>query len=86
MKTLEVGLGDRAYPIHIGDGLLAPRGRAAGRRSADGASVIVTNAVVAAHHLAPLQGVAARRAARTSTSCCCPTAKRTRTGDAATTC
>ncbi|HLX29358.1 MAG TPA: 3-dehydroquinate synthase [Casimicrobiaceae bacterium] len=54
MITLTVGLGERAYPIHIGEGLLAhagdrlalPRGQRA---------VIVTNAVVAANHLAPLK-------------------------------
>jgi len=54
MKTLEVGLGARAYPIHIGRGALARAGEllkaAAARRA-----VIVTNAVVAAHHLAPLK-------------------------------
>ena len=54
MKTLEVGLGDRAYPIHIGTGLLPRAGEllqpSRGRRM-----VIVTNAVVAAHHLAPLK-------------------------------
>lgn len=54
MTTLTVGLGDRAYPIHIGSGLL-PR---AGEMLAAGPgqrTVIVTNAVVAAHHLAPLK-------------------------------
>ena len=53
MRTLGVGLGDRAYPIHIGSGLC----RAAGDllRLDDGSrAVIVTNAVVAAQHLAPL--------------------------------
>ena len=51
---LTVGLGDRAYPIHIGTGLLARAGALLGRESLRRA-VIVTNAVVAAHHLAPLQ-------------------------------
>lgn len=54
MKTLDVDLGERAYPIHIGSGLLHRAGEllgaTPGRRT-----VIVTNAVVAAHHLAPLQ-------------------------------
>jgi 3-dehydroquinate synthase len=54
VKTLEVGLGARAYPIHIGSGALARAGEllkaAASRRA-----VIVTNAVVAAHHLASLK-------------------------------
>ena len=51
---LTVGLGDRAYPIHIGTGLLARAGELLGKQSLRRA-VIVTNAVVAAHHLAPLQ-------------------------------
>jgi 3-dehydroquinate synthase len=54
MKTLEVGLGARAYPIHIGRGVLPRAGELmpanSGRRA-----VIVSNAVVAAHHLAPLR-------------------------------
>jgi 3-dehydroquinate synthase len=54
LKTLEVGLGERAYPIHIGKGLLARVANlldvAAERRF-----VVITNAVVAAHHLAPLK-------------------------------
>jgi 3-dehydroquinate synthase len=54
MSTLEVGLGERAYLIHLGAGLLANAGEhlhaAPGQRG-----VIVTNAVVAAHHLAPLK-------------------------------
>jgi 3-dehydroquinate synthase len=54
MTSLEVGLGERAYPIHIGEGLLRGVGEllnaASGQRV-----VIVTNAVVAAHHLAALK-------------------------------
>ena len=54
MTTLTVGLLDRAYPIHIGSGLLPRAGEllaaALGPRT-----VIVTNAVVATHHLAPLK-------------------------------
>ena len=54
MRTLDVGLGARAYPIHIGRGALA---RAGGllQSSASRRAVIVTNAVVAAHHLAGLK-------------------------------
>jgi len=54
MRTLDVGLGARAYPIHIGRGAL---GRAGGllQSSASRRAVIVTNAVVAAHHLAGLK-------------------------------
>ena len=54
MKTLSVGLGERAYPIHIGEGLLANAGELAGL-PAGARAVIVTNAIVAAHHLAPLK-------------------------------
>jgi len=54
VKTLEVGLGARAYPIYIGRGALARAGDAV--RSGDASrAVIVTNAVVAAHHLAALK-------------------------------
>ena len=60
MRTLEVALAERTYPIHIGAGLTAHAGELlAGvvRRRA----VIVTNATVASHHLAPLRvGLAAR--------------------------
>jgi 3-dehydroquinate synthase len=58
MHTLEVALGQRSYPIHVGSGVL---GRAdallppLGRRA-----VIVTNATVAAHYLAPLKAALAR--------------------------
>src|SRR5579864_997933 len=54
MTTLEVELADRAYPIHIGEGLL---GNAAELLAAKPGQrfVIVTNAIVAAHHLAPLK-------------------------------
>jgi 3-dehydroquinate synthase len=54
MTTLEVGLGDRAYPIHIGDGLLSRAGDLLGATVGPRA-VIVTNAIVAAHHLSPLK-------------------------------
>ena len=53
-RKLEVGLGERTYPIHIGRGALDRAGtmlRELGARRA----VIVTNATVAAHWLAPLQ-------------------------------
>jgi 3-dehydroquinate synthase len=53
-RTLAVALGGRSYPIHIGAALLPgiaellPAVRS-------GRAVIVTNPVVAAHHLSPLQ-------------------------------
>ena len=54
MRTLDVGLGSRAYPIHIGRGVLARAGEML-RAGTSRRAVIVTNAVVAAHHLAPLK-------------------------------
>ena len=54
MKTLDVALGERAYPIHIGSGLVSRAGELltdAVRKRA----VIVTNAIVASHHLEPLR-------------------------------
>ena len=54
MKTLEVALSDRAYPIHVGDGLLARAGALLDTRQGQRA-IVVTNAIVAAHHLATLK-------------------------------
>jgi 3-dehydroquinate synthase len=54
VKTLHVALGERAYPIHIGSGLVSR----AGALLADAVrkrAVIVTNAIVASHHLEPLR-------------------------------
>ena len=60
MRTLEVALGDRSYPIHIGTGLTARAGELLAdvvRRRA----VIVTNATVASHRLEALRkGLTAR--------------------------
>ena len=53
-RTLDVGLGARSYPIHIGAGTLARAGATvagAGARRA----VVVTNEIVASHWLAPLR-------------------------------
>jgi 3-dehydroquinate synthase len=52
LRTLHVGLGERAYPIHVGRDLLR---RAGELIPAAGRFVIVTNALVASHHLAPLR-------------------------------
>ncbi len=54
MTTLTVRLRDRAYPIHIGSGLLARAGELLATEPRT-RMVIVTNAVVASHHLAPLK-------------------------------
>ncbi|MEP6998388.1 MAG: 3-dehydroquinate synthase [Betaproteobacteria bacterium] len=54
MPTLTVALAARSYPIHIGAGLLARAGELlAAPRPAR--AIIVTNPVVSAHHLAPLE-------------------------------
>ncbi len=50
--TLDVSLGERSYPIRIGPGVLSDVGRTVGAAGARGA-VVVTNATVAAHWLAP---------------------------------
>ncbi len=54
MRTLTVALGERGYPIHIGADLLGQIG-ALLPDSRSGRVVIVTNAIVASHHLASLQ-------------------------------
>ena len=54
MRTLEVALRDRAYPIHVGERVLQQAGTLLGVRPGERA-VVVSNAVVAAHHLAPLR-------------------------------
>jgi 3-dehydroquinate synthase len=53
VSTLEVRLAERSYPIHIGTGLLARAGELLAPHSS-GRAVIVTNPIVAAHHLEPL--------------------------------
>ena len=60
MRTLDVELGDRSYPIHVGAGLLGRAGELLADR-AGGRGVIVTNPTVAAHHLQRLRtGLAPR--------------------------
>ena len=59
MRTLTVALGARSYPIHIGAGLLNRVGELLPpTRSAR--AIVVTNPVVAKHHLAPLQAALSR--------------------------
>jgi 3-dehydroquinate synthase len=53
-RTLAVALGGRSYPIHIGSALLTAIGELL-PSTRSGRAVIVTNPVVAAHHLDPLQ-------------------------------
>ena len=53
MRTLEVALGERTYPIHIGAGVLRDAGPLLAKRGVANA-VVVTNSTVAAFWLAPL--------------------------------
>jgi len=63
MLTLTVALAERSYPIHIGAGLLGRAGELlAPPRPAR--AIIVTNPIVAAHHLAPLQAALSRSGIR----------------------
>jgi len=54
VRTLDVALGERSYPIHIGRGVLG-RAHALVPASIGKRAVIVSNPVVAAHHLARLR-------------------------------
>jgi len=54
MITVTVGLGDRAYPIHIGSGLLAEAGRLIAPLGGQRRLAVVTDANVAALHLPAL--------------------------------
>ena len=59
MRTLSVALGARSYPVHIGAGLLSRVGELLPpARSAR--AIVVTNPVVAKHHLARLQAALSR--------------------------
>ena len=53
-RTLEVGLGERSYSVHIGSGTIARAGEVVSREGARRA-IVVTNDTVAAHWLAPLR-------------------------------
>ena len=55
VRTLTVALGERSYPIHVGDGLLLRAGELLSQL-APRRAIIVTNPVVAQHHLSRLQG------------------------------
>jgi len=54
MHTLNVDLGSRSYPIHVGAGLLA-RAELIAQRLPKKKAAIITNLTVAPHYLAPLQ-------------------------------
>jgi len=55
VETLNVALGERSYPIHIGAGLVHRAGELLTARLRAPRAVVVSNAVVAAHWLAPLR-------------------------------
>ena len=63
MTTLTVALAERSYPIHIGAGLLARAGELL-TAPRPARAIIVTNPVVAALHLAPLQAALSRSGVR----------------------
>ena len=63
MPTLTVALAERSYPIHIGAGLLARAGELLGTPRPSRA-IVVSNPVVAAHHLAPLEAALSRSGIR----------------------
>jgi 3-dehydroquinate synthase len=54
VRTLTVALGERSYPIHVGEGLLQRAGELLSPLAARRA-IIITNPVVAQHHLSRLQ-------------------------------
>src|SRR3977135_4412380 len=62
MPTLTVAPAARSYPVPSGAGLLARAGELLVPRPAR--AIIVTNPVVAAHHLAPLQTALSRSGVR----------------------
>lgn len=54
METLTVNLGDRSYPIHIGDGILSRVGEFLKQAGLEGKVAIVTNPTVAQLYLDPV--------------------------------
>src|SRR6056300_1183773 len=59
-STLTVGLDDRAYDITVGRGLIGRIDQLAGAQLAGRHLVIIADAAVAPHHLAPLETACAR--------------------------
>lgn len=64
MKTVTVDLGPRSYPIHIGSGLLGASALY-DPCLGSGQVMIITNTVLAQHHLPVLQGALAKRSPQT---------------------
>jgi 3-dehydroquinate synthase len=54
MKTLTVNLGDRSYPIYIGEGILPRVGELLKAADLRGKVAVVTNPTVAKHYLTPI--------------------------------
>jgi 3-dehydroquinate synthase len=55
MVTVDVALGERTYPIHVGSGVLSDAGALVAPLLASKRALVVTNPLVAAHWLAPLR-------------------------------
>jgi 3-dehydroquinate synthase len=55
MRTIDVALGERSYPIHIGAGLLTRAGELLAPAFVRPRAIVVTNPVVAARYLEPLR-------------------------------
>lgn len=66
MPTLTVALGERSYPIHVGEGLLSRCGEMLAALPSRRV-VVVTNPTVALHHLGTLQSALAAAALRQDT-------------------
>ncbi len=69
MKTLEVNLADRSYPIIVGEGLLANAGPLLARRGFDTAPIVVSNRTVLRFHGAPLLRSLQRTFGKTAVLC-----------------
>jgi 3-dehydroquinate synthase len=55
IDTVDVDLGERSYPVYIGGALIARAGELIAPKLAQRRTVVVTNAIVAAHWLSPLR-------------------------------
>ncbi len=77
MQTLDVALGERSYPIHVGPGLLAEAGALLAPRLPRQRAMVVSNPVVAALWLDPLREASPRPASMRRRSSF-PMARRTR--------
>ncbi len=67
LRTLEVALGTRSYPIHVGAGAMRLAGPLLAETGGGRDAIVVTNATVAAHWLSPLQASLAASGVRAET-------------------